>query len=87
MKGNKHIQSFNEHQENLNISDVSDSNCITIIKDLLKNGDINTIARIWSDYNSKISPDKYKEIQKLTDNSIYKEQIDSLVRGMLGIGG
>ena len=25
MKGNKHIQSFNEHQENLNISDVSDS--------------------------------------------------------------
>lgn len=25
MKGNKHIQSFNEHQENLNISDVNDS--------------------------------------------------------------
>ena len=25
MKGNKHIQSFNEHQENLNISDVIDS--------------------------------------------------------------
>lgn len=25
MKDNKHIQSFNEHQENLNISDVSDS--------------------------------------------------------------
>jgi len=25
MKNNKHIQSFNEHQENLNISDVSDS--------------------------------------------------------------
>ena len=25
MKGNKHIKSFNEHQENLNISDVSDS--------------------------------------------------------------
>jgi hypothetical protein len=25
MKGNKHIQSLNEHQENLNISDVSDS--------------------------------------------------------------
>ena len=24
MKDNKHIQSFNEHQENLNISDVSD---------------------------------------------------------------
>jgi hypothetical protein len=25
MNDNKHIQSFNEHQENLNISDVSDS--------------------------------------------------------------
>ena len=25
MKGDKHIQSFNEHQENLNIPDVSDS--------------------------------------------------------------
>lgn len=25
MKGNKHIQSFNEHQENLNISDVMNS--------------------------------------------------------------
>ena len=25
MKGNKHIKSFNEHQENLNISDVSES--------------------------------------------------------------
>ena len=25
MKDKKHIQSFNEHQENLNISDVSDS--------------------------------------------------------------
>lgn len=25
MKNNKHIQKFNEHQENLNISDVSDS--------------------------------------------------------------
>lgn len=25
MKDNKHIKSFNEHQENLNMSDVSDS--------------------------------------------------------------
>jgi hypothetical protein len=28
MKGKRHIQSFNEHQENLNISDVSDSKII-----------------------------------------------------------
>ena len=30
MKNNKHIQSFNEHQENLNISDVSDSSLNSI---------------------------------------------------------
>ena len=35
MKDNKHIQSFNEHQENLNISDVSDSK--TTAEDILKN--------------------------------------------------
>ena len=29
MKGKGHIQSFNEHQENLNISDVSDSKLYT----------------------------------------------------------
>jgi hypothetical protein len=49
MKGNKHIQSFNEHQENLNISDVSDSN-YTPIKDL--EYDIET--RPYGDPNGKI---------------------------------
>lgn len=85
--GNKNIKSFREFNENLNISDVSDSNCLTIIKDLLKKGDINTIARIMTDYSTKVSSDKHKEITKLIDNSIYKEQIDSLIRGMLGIFG
>jgi hypothetical protein len=87
MKDKKYIQSFKEHQENLNISDVSDSNIIQIVKDLLKKGDINTIARIMTDYNSKVSSDKFKGVTKLIDNSIYKEQIDSLIRGMLGIFG
>jgi hypothetical protein len=32
MENNKHIQSFNEHQENLNISDVSDSNLKSLIQ-------------------------------------------------------
>jgi hypothetical protein len=37
MKGNKYIQSFNENQENLNISDVSDSDFIFMeIKTILK---------------------------------------------------
>ena len=35
MKGNKHIQSFNEHQENLNISDVRDS-IINLIHEEIK---------------------------------------------------
>jgi len=32
MENNKHIESFNEHQENLNISDVSDSNLKSLIQ-------------------------------------------------------
>jgi len=32
MKGKRHIQSFNEHQENLNISDESDSNLKSLIE-------------------------------------------------------
>ena len=32
MKDNKHIQSFNEHQENLNISDVSESKYLVDIE-------------------------------------------------------
>ena len=47
MKDNKQIKSFNEHQENLNISDVSDSekinNLIQIIEDLYINWEIKTI--------------------------------------------
>ena len=40
MKNNKHIQKFNERQENLNISDVSDSKneqeLIDMIKDIIR---------------------------------------------------
>lgn len=32
MKDKMHIKSFNEHQENLNISDVSDSNLKSLIE-------------------------------------------------------
>jgi hypothetical protein len=32
MKDKRHIQSFNEHQENLNISDVSESNLKSLIE-------------------------------------------------------
>lgn len=47
MKDKKHIKSFNEATENLNISDVSDSekinNLIQIIEDLYINWEIKTI--------------------------------------------
>jgi hypothetical protein len=45
MKGNKHIKNFNEHQENLNISDVMNSvltelyNELSEINDMIKNVD------------------------------------------------
>jgi len=38
MKDNKHIQSFNEHQENLNISDVSDSKLLFLLGENGKDG-------------------------------------------------
>ena len=42
MKDNKHIQSFNEHKENLNISDVSDSDFLlrTIVDRIRNNVEI-----------------------------------------------
>ena len=36
MRDNKHIQSFNEHRENLNISDVSDSEKLNKAEELLQ---------------------------------------------------
>ena len=45
MKNNKHIQRFNEHQENLNISDVSDGQKINwddFIQDLRRDMGSNT---------------------------------------------
>ena len=41
MKSNKHIQNFNEHQENLNISNVSDSQKLTYdeLKKIFVNND------------------------------------------------
>ena len=41
MKDKRHIKSFNEATENLNISDVSDSYKIARVIDLLKNKDLN----------------------------------------------
>ena len=63
MKGNKHIQSFNEHQENLNISDVSDSSnyndlqCGMKVKDSM--GDIYTITFVDYKLGVELTPSKF----------------------------
>jgi len=81
------MKNFEDFNEKINLSDVNDSNVLKIIKGLLKKGDIDTIARIMTDYSTKVNAEKHKEISKICDDSIYKEQIDSLIRGMLGIFG
>jgi len=59
MKKNKHIQSFNEHQEKLDISDV-------IISDLDKDFfDEKTLHKIIDDINNTNNIDKLKEVKKI----------------------
>jgi len=83
----KYVKRFQEVSEKLNINNVSDINVLETIEKLLKTGDINTIANIMTDYNSKVTEKLYKEATKLIDNSIHKEDINSLIRGKLGIFG
>ena len=52
MKDKRHIKSFNEHQENLNISDVSDSlvnfkKLKNIIEDSIENGEIDGLNYVF----------------------------------------
>jgi hypothetical protein len=60
MKNNKHIQSFNEHQENLNISNISESKLINFKGIYLtqegKKAIEDRIAEleIWSERNAKV---------------------------------
>jgi hypothetical protein len=58
MKDNKHIKSFNEHQENLNISDVSDSN-------------YTHVAISLKDLNERINSIE-KQMEILKDNKMYE---------------
>lgn len=55
MKDNKHIKSFNEHQENLNISDVSDSYEKSIINNFSKKKkEYKESEDVMNEYFSKI---------------------------------
>lgn len=85
MKIKKYVKSFEEKSLELKLSDVNNSNVLVTIKDLLKKGDVNTIARIMTDYNSKVTSEFFKEADKLIADSIHGEAIDTLIRGMLGI--
>ncbi len=64
MKGKGHIQSFNEHQENLNISDVSDSkiNESMSVKDRLEK-----IERIKRQYGSESNQYIIIALNEITD--------------------
>jgi hypothetical protein len=73
MKDNRHIQSFNEHQENLNISDVSDSDfiehdledengnkfCVSLPKDAANIQVINIDNKIRVGFRTKFGGKKY----------------------------
>jgi len=68
MKDNKRIQNFNEHQENLNISDVSDSD---YIKDLSS-----VIDKYRQDFFIKIQDDIQDILgDKITKKLTYKDEI------------
>ena len=56
MKDNKHIKSFNEASENLNISDVSSSDTITLTKEELITfmNDVEQGIGSWSDTSYRI---------------------------------
>jgi hypothetical protein len=71
MKGNKHIKRFNESEENLNISDVSDSNstdletienkiieCLNEADDKLNADDFSRLAESIIDYIDEIGRSK-----------------------------
>ncbi len=86
----RNIKTINElHKETkeVNISDVNDNNILEIIKRLLSVGNVNKIADIMTDYNSKCSEEYFENANELIGKSKYKEEIESLIRGKLGIFG
>ena len=76
MKGNKHIQSFNEHGENLNLSDVSVSDItkgfkfkmngedLTVVKDYEKDGQNRYVKVDRTGYNKKTGKSSYVVLDK-----------------------
>ncbi len=68
MKGKGHIQSFNEHQENLNISDVSDSYSTDDEMTFSQMGDYKRrIIKIVSDNWNLIEKEDYENVISILD--------------------
>jgi hypothetical protein len=76
MKNNKHIQSFNEHQENLNISDVSESklNIEEVKKDIeTKWSNSGRKCKLVDFYEDQIS--NYEDRMKKSDYEMLRDMI------------
>lgn len=68
MKGKGHIQSFNEHQENLNISDVSDSYSTDDEMTFSQMGDYKRrIIKIVNDNWNLIEKEDYENVISILD--------------------
>jgi hypothetical protein len=65
MKGKGHIQSFNEHQKNLNISGVSNSNLINQIKKYKKELLLDLEEMVYTSEQS--IPDSFFNLSRLID--------------------
>jgi hypothetical protein len=64
MKGNKHIQSFNEHQENLNISDVIQS--LSLLKGRIQSLQLD-VERIDKETMEGRLKAMYNQVERLLD--------------------
>ena len=82
MKDNKHIQSFNEHQENLNKSDVSESKTIRGNNFRIDISDFEKLSREVGYYNAKSNikdeDDNYDEEAISKYEKLREEQLDML---------
>lgn len=76
MKDNKHIQSFNEHQENLNISDVSHS-----FNDMKQK--VNTTLEFKEKQLQEVLKQIGFETKKLKLKDLYKNEIE--IRAQISI--
>jgi hypothetical protein len=71
MKDNKHIQSFNEHKENLNISDVRNSSFDDILKEYGRD-EIIRVIYLWTPFRRSSG-----DLERMTNDELkfYWEEV------------